>query len=125
MTSIKRIEEYMKKLKKLIALTSLFALCTTQVQGQEMNYNNPEFTSYVYNDQDANNCGTCADDCAAYCDSGTATKWSAAIPVGAVVIAAVLIASNRSHHSKHSSGGGGGRKFRHHSSSSSSSMSHN
>lgn len=86
----------MKKMKNLIALTTVMALCFGQVQGQE-----PEYV----------------DDCsAAYCDCGKASYMSALLPIGALVVAAILIATTNRHHHHHSSGSD--------SSSSSSSSSH-
>lgn len=76
----------MNNIRKFIALTTVMALCVGQIQAQE----------YC----DTNEC-----DSAAYCDCGRASYWSAAIPIGALIIAAIVIAST--------SGGGG----HHHSSS--------
>ncbi|MFI0434738.1 MAG: hypothetical protein ACH350_03285 [Parachlamydiaceae bacterium] len=93
------------------------ALCATQAQAQDCYQAAP--------------CETvCYDECPAYCDSGKASYWSAAIPVGAIVVAAIIIASTHNHHHHSSSsnggGGGGGRHSRSLSSrSSSSSFSHN
>lgn len=121
----------MRKFKELIALTAVMALCASSVGAQEYDngvyhYDNSSSMQYHHNDDGSYACPATdsCEECPAYCDSGKASGWSAAIPVGAVVIAAILISSNRSHHSKHSSGGGGGgKRHRHHSSSSS--ISHN
>ena len=99
----------MKKVKKLIALTTAMALCASQVQGQEY---------------DGAYDGTVNDDSAAYYDSGRASYWSAAIPIGAIIVAAIIIATNRHHHHHHGSGDGGGRSRSSRSSRSSSSISH-
>jgi len=71
----------MEKMKKLIAMTAVFALFSGQVQGQE-----------------------CTDDssCEAYCDSGCASYMSAALPIGALAVAAIIIATTDRHHHHHS-----------------------
>ncbi len=91
----------MKKLNKLIALTSMLALLTAQVEGQE-----------YYDDNSA-----------AYNESGTASYMSALLPIGALVVAGIIIATtDRSHH--HSSSSGSSIKQSSSSSSSASSISH-
>lgn len=67
--------------KKLISLTAVLALCASQVQAQEY-----------------------CDDCSpAYCDSEKASYLSAALPIGALVVAAIIIATTDRHHHHHSS----------------------
>lgn len=77
----------MKKMKRIIALTTVLALFAGQIQGQD-----------------------CAPDCEeeccgdAYCDSGYASYMSAALPIGALAVAAIIIATtNRQHHHSSSS----------------------
>lgn len=89
----------MKKIKKLIALTAVLALFSSHVQGQQYE--------------------TMPDDSAAYNDSGRASYLSAALPIGALVVAAIIIATTNNNHHHHSSSSSGGRN-----SSSSSSNSH-
>lgn len=72
----------MKKLNKLIALTSLLALFTGQLQGQEYQ----------------------GDPSVGYAESNQASYLAAALPIGAIVVAAVLIATTDRHHSHGSSG---------------------
>jgi len=72
----------MKKIKNLIALTALMVVCAVQVQGQE------------YYDE---GCGE------AYCDSGSASYMSAALPIGALAVAAIIIATTNRHHHHSSS----------------------
>jgi hypothetical protein len=81
----------MNKIKKLIALTSMMALCASQIHGQE------NCAPPMYSEQsDALN------------DSEEASYLSALLPIGALVAAAVIIATtNRHHHHHHSSSGGG------------------
>src|SRR5690242_7387521 len=80
---------YMNKIKKLIALTSLMALCVSQIQGQE-------FAAPAYSEQsDALN------------DSEEASYLSALLPIGALVVAAVIIATTNRNHHHHSSSGSG------------------
>lgn len=74
----------MKKMKNLIALTTVMALCFGQVQGQ-----GPEYVD---------------DSSGAYYDSGRASYMSALLPIGALVVAAILIATTNRHHHHHSSG---------------------
>lgn len=78
----------MKNIKKLVALTSIMALCAGQVQGQECDT-------------------TVCDDSAAYCDCDPGSYWSAAIPIGAIAIAAIIIATTSHHHHHHHSSSGG------------------
>lgn len=92
----------MNKKNKFIALVTSLTLFCSQAQGQECGYQQP--------------CAPCApadDCCEAYCDSGRACCYSAAIPIGALVVAAIIIAAT-------SRGGGG---HHHHSSGSGSSSS--
>ena len=63
----------MKKMNKLIALTSMLALLTGQVQGQE-------YQEYQ-------------DNSAAYSESNEASYLSALLPIGALIVAGVLIAT--------------------------------
>jgi hypothetical protein len=74
----------MDKLKKLIALTAAMALFVGQVQAQGQE--------------------CCDDSSAAYADCGSASYWSAALPIGAIAVAAIIIATtNNRHHHHHSS----------------------
>jgi hypothetical protein len=73
----------MKKLNKLVALTSVLALLTGQVQGQE--YQEYQDTS------------------SAYTESGEASYMSALLPIGALIVAGVIIATTDRHH-HHGSG---------------------
>lgn len=78
----------MKKIRNLVALTTVMALCFGQVQGQD-----PQYVD---------------DSSGAYYDSGRASYMSALLPIGALVVAAVLIATtNRHHHHHHSDTTGG------------------
>lgn len=98
----------MKRMKKILALTTAIALMTSQLQAQE----------------------TCADDCSAYVDSGKASYMAALLPIGALLVAAVIIATTDSGHHHHGSSSSSHSHHRHHhhshsnSSSSSSSSSH-
>jgi multidrug efflux pump subunit AcrB len=76
----------MKKMQRLIALTTVMALLAGQVQGQ------PDGVYYE-------------DTGAAYDNGQSASYMSVWLPIGALAIAAVLIATtNRGHH--HGSGSG-------------------
>jgi hypothetical protein len=77
---------FMEKIKRLIALTAVMTLFATQVQGQE-----------YYDEGCAESCGD------AYCDSGTASYMSAALPIGALAVAAIIIATTNRHHHHSSS----------------------
>lgn len=100
----------MKRMKQLIALAVVMALCGSQVQAQ----------AYAQVEEG---------DSVAYQDAGRASYWSAALPIGALVVAAIIIATTNNHHHHHHSGGGGGgghhSSSKHHHSSSSSSSSYN
>ncbi len=74
----------MQRIKKLVALTALMSLFAGQVQGQTPAY--------------------CDEPCAAYEDGCDSSYLSAALPIGALVVAAIIIATtNRHHHHHHSS----------------------
>lgn len=81
----------MQKLKKFIALTAVMTLFAGQVQGQGQGPGYYDDTSAAYED-------------------GTDSSYlSAALPIGALVVAAIIIATtNRHHHHHHGSGSGGG-----------------
>ena len=68
----------MKKLNKLVALTSVLALLTGQVHSQE-------YVEYQ-------------DTTSAYSESGEASYMSALLPVGALIVAGVIIATTDRHH---------------------------
>lgn len=70
----------MKKLNKLIALTSMLAMLTSQVQAQEFYDDNSD----------------------AYNESGTASYMSAILPISALVVAGIIIATTNRHHHHHS-----------------------
>jgi hypothetical protein len=71
----------MKKMNKLMALTTVMALFAGQVQGQGQEY---------YDDTSA-----------AYEDSGKAATLSALLPLGALAAAAIIIAVTDRHHHHH------------------------
>lgn len=95
----------MNKIRKLITLTSVMALCASQVQGQDENYLN---NAQVRADEVETPMSTETGESQAYIDSGNASYLSSLLlPIGAIGIAAVIIATtnnNRHHHSGNSSG---------------------
>jgi hypothetical protein len=76
----------MERIKKLIALTAAIAMFTSQLHAEEA--------------EKAPEKGTdcCEETCCAYEDSGNAALWSAALPIGAIVVAAIIIATTHRHH---------------------------
>src|SRR5262245_42339896 len=93
----------MKKMKKIFALTAAFAMFSSQMQAQT-NYCEPQYCN------EPQYC--CQDDCQEYCDSGRASYLSAALPIGALVVAAIIIATTtRHHHSSSSNRGGSGGEY--------------
>lgn len=82
----------MKKIKKLIILTTAMALLAGQVQGQG---------------QDS---ACCDDSSAAYEDCENASYLSAALPIGAIAVAAIIIATTNRHHHHGSSSSCGASK---------------
>ncbi len=75
----------MKKMKKLLALTTAMTLFASQVQAQGQ----------------PDQC--CESSCVAYDDCEQSSYMSALIPLGALAIAAVLIATTDRHHHHSSS----------------------
>lgn len=98
----------MNYIRKLIAMTAVMSLCATQIQAQD--YCQPCETPCE---------APCGD---AYCDSGCASYLSAALPIGALVVAAIIIATTNRHH-HHSSSSCSSSSFSHCDSGSSSSFS--
>lgn len=74
----------MKKMNRIIALTTVMAMFAGQAHCQCQDYAD-------------DGCGD------AYCDSGYASYMSAALPIGALAVAAIIIATTNRHHHHHSS----------------------